>query len=66
MTAGEECLGVISDFPSDPGCVNAQVRFIECCTDQNQCPHTDDCRSEFDDAVGACGGTFGGCPLIFF
>ena len=62
----EECLDVIADFPSDAGCVNAQVQFIECCTNQNQCPHTDGCRAEFDGAVDACGGAFGGCPLIFF
>ena len=27
---------------------------------------TDGCRAEFDGAVDACGGAFGGCPLIFF
>ena len=65
-----ECVGLAEDFASDvenfEGCIEAQVAFIECCTCENQCGGIPDCDPQFDDAAGACGGLFGGCPSIFF
>jgi hypothetical protein len=67
----DDCVDIVVDFADDgndfEGCVAAQVRFIECCTEARQCGDIPEgCGSEFDSAVTACGGSFGGCPLIFF
>jgi probable HAF family extracellular repeat protein len=65
-----ECVDLIEGFASDVGnssaCVDAQVQFIQCCTVRGQCGGIPGCDSEFVSATNACGGSFGGCPLIFF
>jgi hypothetical protein len=66
----DQCVAIVDDFAGDaqdPGaCTDAQVRFIECCTDRRQCGEIPNCIPEFDAAVSACDGSHGGCPLIFF
>ncbi len=67
----EDCVAIVEDFANDAtnfdDCVDAQARFIECCTDARQCGDIPEgCGSEFQTAADACGGQFGGCPLIFF
>jgi hypothetical protein len=67
----DDCVEIVDDYASDvdnfAGCVDAQVRYIECCTHRRQCGVIPDgCDREFSGAVNACGGSFGGCPLIFF
>lgn len=67
----DECVEIVEGYASDvanfDGCVEAQVQFIDCCTRRRQCGVIPDgCGSEFGEAVDACGGAFGGCPLIFF
>jgi hypothetical protein len=66
-----ECVAIVDDFASDAEdaaqCVDAQVRYIDCCTSRRQCGDIPDgCSTQFLDASAACGGVFGGCPLIFF
>jgi hypothetical protein len=67
----EDCVATVEDFAVDATdfnrCVDAQAHFIECCTNHKQCGDIPEgCGSEFGAAADACGGQFGGCPLIFF
>ncbi len=66
-----ECVSIANSYAADvtnsASCVDAQARFIDCCSCSDQCGGIpDNCDPEFDGAAAACGGSFGGCPSIFF
>jgi hypothetical protein len=65
----DDCASRVEHFASRVvnfnGCVEAQVRLIQCCTRCGQCGHIPNCDADFDAAGVACGGVFAGCPLIF-
>lgn len=67
----DDCVETVDEFAADApnaaGCVDAQVRFIDCCTAKGSCGQIPErCDSEFNNAASACSGEFGGCPLLFF
>jgi len=64
-----ECVSELEDFARDAPdftrCEDAQVRYIQCCTAKARCGGIPN-GCDFVGTANACGGSFGGCPLIFF